>query len=104
MKLDYKVNKSWRQVCSISFDNEYISNNRSRSECYMDRSPRQRRLTSKIYTTCIVERMHMPASNHAAGIEHLSGAFHHWQMVIELRDYLFQVCWQYTFSLLYLKR
>ncbi|KAJ7792531.1 hypothetical protein B0H14DRAFT_3563017, partial [Mycena olivaceomarginata] len=25
-----------------------------------------------------------------AGVEHLSGAFHHWQMVIELRDYLFQ--------------
>jgi hypothetical protein len=65
MKLDYKVNKSWQQVCSISFDREYISNNRSRSESYVDRSPRQRCLTSKIYTTCIVERMHMPASNHA---------------------------------------
>ncbi|KAJ6534238.1 hypothetical protein B0H19DRAFT_964399, partial [Mycena capillaripes] len=25
-----------------------------------------------------------------AGVEHLSGAFHHWQMTIELREYLFQ--------------
>jgi hypothetical protein len=63
LKLDYKVNKSWRQVPSFSFVREYISNINFRSEFYMDQSPRLCLSMSKIYTIYTVERTLMLASS-----------------------------------------
>ncbi|KAJ7846294.1 hypothetical protein B0H13DRAFT_1646807 [Mycena leptocephala] len=119
MELDYTVNKSWRGVRVLHgpkspttpFNEQNLYNLycrayaragfKSRLKAHLPRhllgyrqeavyDPIWRRVRVPPQFLLLVCPMAESMLEKVAGNEHLSGAFHHWEMVIELREYLFQ--------------